>query len=56
MDLIKAKDIKNTLDIINKYESWRQSQDFENTIRELNSRDIDYIRWPNIEIYKFLSK
>lgn len=52
MDLVKNKDIKNTLDIINKYELWKENGIYD-TFIELNSKGIEYSEWSDADIYKY---
>lgn len=52
IDLIKAKDIKNTLDIIKQYEYWKE-QGLENLIQELNAKNINYSDWSDSDMYKY---
>lgn len=51
IDLVKAKEIKNVIDIINKYESWKENMN--STILDLNAKNIDYLKWSYVDIYKY---
>ena len=38
------------------FENWRNSPAFNQTIETLNEKDIDYLAWTDIDIYKWYLK
>lgn len=38
------------------FENWKNSPNYQSTIRELNDKDIDYLNWSDIDIYKWYIK